>query len=84
MDFFNAPLDFSRNSLARKRETVDRAAVDLLGSEPLEGSGFEKETPAPEFEYDWRPAEDQIKGVLSNDTRKPRERIPYQRTKSNP
>jgi hypothetical protein len=64
MNFPNTPLDFTRNSIARKHDALDRVAVDLLGGEPLEGSGFEGETPAPDFAFDWTLPKDQIEGGL--------------------
>ena len=64
MDFPNNPLDFKRNSTARKRDALDRTAVDLLGGEPLEGSGFEGETPARDFAFVWTLPKDQIEGGL--------------------
>jgi hypothetical protein len=64
MDFPNAPLDFSKNLTARKIDALGRA-VELLGGELLEGSGFEGETPAPEFQFDWTLPEDQSEGGLS-------------------
>jgi hypothetical protein len=60
----NASFDFSAKLTTRKIEALDRSTVDLLGGEPLEGSGFEDETPAPDFEFDWTPAKDQIEGGL--------------------
>ena len=52
MDRPNAPLDFHR------------AAVDALGGVPLEGSGFENETPEREFQFDWTLLKDQSEGGL--------------------
>ena len=60
----NAPSDFSKNLTARKIEALDRSILDLLGGEPLEGSGFEDETPTADFEFDWTAAKDQIEGGL--------------------
>ena len=34
-------------------DALQQAALDVLGGEPLEGSGFEHETPATEFHPDW-------------------------------
>jgi hypothetical protein len=36
-----------RNIPASKR--LEQKALDAIGGEPLEGSGFEDETPEPEF-----------------------------------
>jgi hypothetical protein len=64
MDFPNNQFDFSGNSTAHKRDALHRATLDLLGGEPLEGSGFEGETPAPDFAFDWTLPKDQIEGGL--------------------
>ena len=36
--------------------------VNLLGGEPLEGSGFETQSPEPGFQFDWSPLTDRFKG----------------------
>ena len=64
MNFPNNPFDFARNLTARKRDALDPAAVDLLGGEPLEGSGFEGEIPEPDFAFDRTLPKGQIEGGL--------------------
>ena len=64
MDFPNAPLHFHRKFTARTLEASNKAAVDLLGGEALEGSGFEEETPEPEFQFDWTQLKDESEGGL--------------------
>jgi len=34
-------------------DAVQQAVLRHLGGEPLEGSGFEHETPDPQFQFDW-------------------------------
>lgn len=51
----NAPKVDSLNSVA---------AVELLGGEPLEGSGFEHEIPDPTFQFDLTQLKDRSKGDL--------------------
>jgi len=60
----NIPFAFSKKLTGRRIDALDRSARDLLGGEPLEGSGFEDEPPVPDFEFDWAPAKDQIEGGL--------------------
>ena len=43
MELSNAPLDFPGKFAADRIDGIDRGALDLLGGEPLEGSGFEDE-----------------------------------------
>lgn len=38
------------NVTEQPAQPLTRPALDQLGAEPLEGSGFETETPDPEFE----------------------------------
>jgi hypothetical protein len=53
MQSAKSPLDLSRSSAAPTRDSFDRASIDRLGGEPLEGSGFEQEVPDPQFGFDW-------------------------------
>jgi hypothetical protein len=62
MDFPNN--QFFKKLNERQLDAFHRATVDLLGGEPLEGSGFEGETPAPDFAFDWTLPKDQIEGGL--------------------
>jgi hypothetical protein len=50
MNFTDRSHDSCRNSESGTTDPRDRADVELLGGEPSEGSGFEDETPAPEFQ----------------------------------
>ena len=38
--------------------TDSEAEIQAVGGDPLEGSGFERESPEPEFESDARSAEE--------------------------
>jgi len=38
--------------------TDSEAEIQEVGGDPLDGSGFESETPDPEFEIDAHPAEE--------------------------
>jgi hypothetical protein len=58
MDIPNSARDFPRKSPALD----SYKAVDLLGGEPLEGSGFEAQTPEPGFQFDWSPPIDRSEG----------------------
>jgi hypothetical protein len=60
----NVPFDFSKKLTSRRIGFLDRSALDLLGGELLEGSGFEEEVPTPDFRFDWTPSKDQIEGGL--------------------
>jgi hypothetical protein len=51
MDLRNASSDFRSKLTGSTRDGSNRAAVDGLGGETLEGSGFENETPDPEFQF---------------------------------
>jgi hypothetical protein len=48
MNFPDRSHDSRRKSESGTTHPHDRAEVEQLGGEPLEGSGFENETPAPE------------------------------------
>jgi hypothetical protein len=63
MDITNARFDFPRKFTAPTLDTANRAAVDGLGGEELEGSGFEDEMPEAEFQFDWT-VRDQSEGDL--------------------
>ena len=52
MDRSQQPLDFAMKSRTRTIKDSTSAQDDLLGGEPLEGSGFDNETPDPNFEFD--------------------------------
>jgi len=60
----NVPFDFSKKLTGRRIDALDHSAIDLLGGEPLEGSGFEGEPPTPDFAFDWTLANDQSEGGL--------------------
>jgi hypothetical protein len=45
-------------------EAAIAAAVEHLGGEPLAGSGFEHETPEPDFQFEWALPIDQPEGGL--------------------
>jgi hypothetical protein len=62
MDLPNARPDFRREFTAH--DGPNRAAVDIVGGETLEGSGFENEPPEPEFQFDWTPLKHQSEGGL--------------------
>jgi hypothetical protein len=47
----NAPPDSADNLSAA--DAVQQAVLRNLGGESLEGSGFEHETPDPQFQFDW-------------------------------
>ena len=53
---------FAKNSAARTLDAVNKAVVELLGGEILEGSGFEAEMPETEFHFDWMLPKDDSKG----------------------
>ena len=53
MNFPNTPFESPRKSIDSPLDAVNKAVVDLLGGEPLEGSGFEAEMPEPGFQFDW-------------------------------
>jgi hypothetical protein len=55
---------FSTNAAGRKLDPATRTAVERLGGEPLEGSGFEDETPEPDFQLDWTGPIDRTEGGL--------------------
>ena len=48
----------------RKDDAAMRTAVERLGGEPLEGSGFEHETSEPDFQFDWTRPIDEPEGGL--------------------
>ena len=62
MNGFNAPFDLLVNFTAPTPDPVNRHALNLLGGEPLEGSGFEDETPVAAFQFDWNVPNDQSEG----------------------
>jgi len=37
----------------RQMATKNDDEIDVPGGEPLEGSGFEAESPEPDFQFDW-------------------------------
>ena len=57
----NPQSDSARNLAAA--DAVQQAILRNLGGEPLEGSGFEKETSDSAFQFDWTRL-DQIPGAL--------------------
>jgi hypothetical protein len=60
--FIPNPQSDSAHNLAAA-DAVQQAVLRNLGGEPLEGSGFEHETPDPQFQFDWTRL-DQIPGGL--------------------
>jgi hypothetical protein len=50
-------MDIRRKKPKTAMKSQMEAALDKLGAEPLEGSGFEHETPDPEFSESEPPAE---------------------------
>lgn len=58
MDIPNSARDFPRKSAVLD----NYQAVNLLGGEPLEGSGFEAQTPEPGFQFDWSRPIDRSEG----------------------
>jgi hypothetical protein len=57
----NTPFGFTGR---RSPDATQQAALDLLGGEPLEGSGFEHETPATEFQSEWTLSPEPSQGGL--------------------
>ena len=51
MEFRKKPFDL--NASIPMVDAVTRIAVERVGGEPLAGSGFEEETPEPDFQFNW-------------------------------
>jgi hypothetical protein len=62
MDFRKTPFDFK--AAIPMAEAAEQMAVERLGGEPLAGSGFEDQTPEPDFQFDWAPPINQPEGGL--------------------
>jgi hypothetical protein len=62
MDFRKTPFDF--NAAIPMVEAAARIAVERLGGEPLDGSGFEEEKSEPDFQFDWALPINQAEGGL--------------------
>ena len=60
MDFPKSARDYAENPAPT--DSSSRAALDRLGGQPLEGSGFEAERPEPDFQFDWTLPPDQSRG----------------------
>jgi hypothetical protein len=53
MNVRNIPSGPPEESAAPGLNAPQRAVLELLGGEQLQGSGFEHETPEPQFQFDW-------------------------------
>jgi hypothetical protein len=62
MNGSNSPFDSRVNLTAPVPDPGNRHALDLLGGEPLEGSGFEAELPVAAYQFDWNALNDQSQG----------------------
>ena len=54
--------DFTSQSQIPVKDALNPKTDDLVGGEPLEGSGFENEIAEPDFEFDWTLASEQTQG----------------------
>lgn len=54
MNSSHTPSNSRENLTATAPNSQKRFILDRLGGEPLDGSGFESETPAAELPFDWR------------------------------
>jgi len=62
MDFSSSASDFPAKSPTL--DSIHRAAIDLVGGELLQGSGFEDEKPDSDFEFDWSLPTDRSTGGI--------------------
>ena len=64
MNLPDIPLDTAGKLTPLTVNTPHRAALDALGGEALEGSGFENEPPEPGFQFDWTQLKEEPEGGL--------------------